>query len=851
MQAESIERDTNALVLRPHPFSVDHGVRRVSGGQTLEAMLLEATEGEPVALTVRVEIGGTEVPRALWSRVRPKAGTAIHVTRMPAGSGNGAKWIRTILMIVVMIVAWYAAPYVAAAFGVSTAVASAAIFMVGSLIVNALVPPPQPKMGGGGFGNADRLNQLTGSQNAVAPYGPIPLVIGECRIFPPHAAMPYSESLGQTSYQRLMFDLGHDYGGPLDPTVYLDVSDLRIGDTPIASYEGVEYEITKTPTLYKSDVNEVSVSAAMNDGASVTRTTAPNVDEISLDIVFPQGLFGMDKKGNLVRVTANINIEYRLVGSGTWITAPQPGAVAGGTGTRTVRLSWSSVALNFQVPTPDRKPFVASYAWGVAAGQYEVRVTRTGTSWGASEVNSRIGDATWSVLRSIRKSSPSKTGTVKLCMRIKASEQLNGPLQTLSCIVRQKIPVYNRGTATWSAPTGNLNTAWVLYWLMTSCPAFSTHVPTSRVDLTAFADFADFCTTNNFETRGVLDAKVTARALIDDILACSLGALTTRDGKYGVLFDSGTTTPVMVFTPLDSKNFTVSRIFTKLPHALRVRFRNPAADWQQDEIVVVDDGYSYRGVDARGVASAAPEPTEFETIELRMAADAHQAWRVARHHFAQAKFRPFTATFESDVANLACTRGDLIHVAHDVTEWGTGWGRVATLAGTALTLDERIELAAATSYSARIRKQDGSSVVIALTGVVAGETNSFTLASSPSGVNLGDVVVIGETTKETSPVLVTGIYPAQDLSARISTVPYDSRVGPYWASPPTTITSEVSGTAYMDPPPEPNIVVVLSNQSNSEPSDGGTTEPTVHIGVQGSSGYVMPPDHLNFRTRAL
>lgn len=825
----------NNLVIRPHPFSMDHGVRPVRAGQTIEQMLLEATEGEPIALTVRVEIGGYEVPRALWSKVRPKPGTAIHVTRMPAGSGGGKKLLRTILLIAVMVVAWYAAPYLTGASGIfagaNTTLVAAGIYMVGSLIVNALVPPPQLKLGGGGLGDAGRLNMLTGSQNQVAPYGPIPLVLGECRVFPPHAAMPYSESMGTISYQRLMFDLGHGD---------VEVSDIHIGDSLLSAYKGVEYEITRTPTLYTSDVNEVGVSAQLNDNDTVTRTTSPNVDEISLDIVFPQGLFGMDKKGQMVTATANITVEYRPVGGSTWTPVPGPGTVSGGVETRTSTFRFFGVGLPLQVSSPDRKPFIASYAWGVAQGQYEVRVTRGATNWGSAEANSRIGDAQWSVLRSIRKTNPSTTGTKKLCMRIKASEQLNGPLQTLSCLVRQKIPVYNRATQNWSAPQVNYNPAWVVYWLLTTCPAVGVRVPPERIDLNSFADFADFCTANGFETRGVLDTRVTARQLIDDILACALGSLSVRDGKYCIVFDTGSTLPVAVFTPLDTRNFSVQRVFTRIPHALRVRFKNPQANWQQDEVVVVDDGYSWRGKDARGNPSNAPEPTEFEVIELRMAANAFQAWRVARHHFAQAKFRPNVYSFETDIANIACTRGDLIHVAHDVTEWGTGWGRIKSLTGTTMVLDERVTLAA-TSYSARIRKADGSSVVAALTGTSAGETDTFTLASVPSGVAVGDVVVVGETTRETTPLIVTGIYPQADLGARITAVEYDARVSPYWANPPASIVSEISGTAYLEPPPEPQIIVVISDQRNDEPDDGGTTRPGAGVVIRPPSYPIRPP----------
>lgn len=141
----------NNLVLRPHPFSNEHGLVRVPVGQTVQQMLDALADGEPLAPTLRVEVGGYEVPAAMWSLTRPKAGTPIHVTVMPAGSGggesSGKKWIRTLLLIVVAVVAMWATGGGAAtasgwfAAGSASAYAlGAAISIIGGLSVPALTP---------------------------------------------------------------------------------------------------------------------------------------------------------------------------------------------------------------------------------------------------------------------------------------------------------------------------------------------------------------------------------------------------------------------------------------------------------------------------------------------------------------------------------------------------------------------------------------------------------------------------------------------------------------------------------------------------------------------------------------
>jgi hypothetical protein len=201
-------------------------------------------------------------------------------------------------------------------------------------------------------------------------------------------------------------------------------------------------------------------------------------------------------------------------------------------------------------------------------------------------------------------------------------------------------------------------------------------------------------------------------------------------------------------------------------------------------------------------------------------------------------------SWETDIANLGCSRGDCVDVAHDVPEWGAGTGRIVSLTaggpnGTAATLvlDQRIVTDASKSYSVQIRRSDLSSVVVAATPH-APESDTFYLGSMPSGVAPGDVAVVGETTRVTTRLLITGIKPASDLAATITAVRYDARVAPYWANPPASITSEVSGTAYREPPDPPTIVVIVSDQYHDTPNDVGTTTPEVTMRVERSSGYI-------------
>ncbi|CAN7331993.1 host specificity factor TipJ family phage tail protein [Pseudoxanthomonas sp. LjRoot143] len=810
------------LIARPHPFCQRPAIAQVRAGRTLRQILDEAMDGAPLPATLRVDVNGIEVPRAWWGRLKPKPGTQIHCTVMPAG-GGGNKILRAVLMVVIIVVAWYVAPLILAAMpglaaaGVTSAMIASGLTMLGTMALNALVPPPKPKMESS-QGAPERQFALTGTQNNANPYGVVPLVIGEMRFFPTHAAFPYTEEAGADKYLRMMLDLGHGD---------IDVSDIRIGETPIDSYEGVEYEVTRTPTLYTDDIYEDPVGATLNDGDVITRTTQPQADEIGVVIDF-QGLYGADKKGKIKQATAPITFEYRAMGSGTWLTSP----ITAGR-----RQNWNAG----NVKTSNRNPFTVAVWWPVPKGQYEVRISRGTTLWDGALEGQRTGDATVGALRTLKKTNPSTTGTTKLALRIKATDQLNGTVQTLNCVVRQRIPVWN-GTA-WVEEYSR-NPAWVMHWLVRHCPAVAIRASADMVDLPAIIAFADYCEARELECSSVVDASATLLDLVGDVLAAGMGARAFRDGKISVVFDDPDAIPVGMFTPANYVKFSGQRTFFEMAHGLRVKFVNPDAGYITDEIIVLDDGYSYRGLDARGNPSALPEATRFEQLDLKAARGAQAAWRAGRQQLGQARYRPAIYQMETDIEMIRHTRGDLVTVMDDVVEWGEGWGRIVAIdaAENRVRLDETSKELPAGSYYLQFRTSDGAMHSRACVPH-APVTDTFVCPDGlPAGLAYGDVAIVGSATRQARDLLVTGITPGDSLSAVIRLVDHAPALYDYVDNPPEAILSEATGLSYREPPAPPRITVVITNGLVSDPGDAGTTSPEGVVGIRGGSGYSrLPP----------
>ncbi|CAN0513965.1 unnamed protein product, partial [Discosporangium mesarthrocarpum] len=157
--------------------------------------------GLPV-VTLILGARSSDVPMLYWGAIRPKAGTRVEVSWRVEGPALGA-----ILGAVVSA----AAPAIAGSvFGLAAgtlgyALATAAITVVGSLIVNALVAPAPPASFGG---QTDTNYAITGTQNAHQPYGVFPMVLGRHRMFPPKTAQGFTEVVDGEIYFRGRYTFG-------------------------------------------------------------------------------------------------------------------------------------------------------------------------------------------------------------------------------------------------------------------------------------------------------------------------------------------------------------------------------------------------------------------------------------------------------------------------------------------------------------------------------------------------------------------------------------------------------------------------------------------------------------------
>lgn len=443
-----------------------------------------------------------------------------------------------------------------------------------------------------------------------------------------------------------------------------------------------------------------------------------------------------------------------------------------------------------------------------AEGQFKVRVTRVSTS-SESPTATAVDSLTWTEIGTRFDREPIKTDKrhVFLELRIKATDQLNGSVANLSGQVTSVLDYWN-GSSWQKKPTNN--PAWIFTDLLTGS-VNKKAIAKSRLDVPSIYEWAQFCdqvpsaypgvppfSNPRFMCDFILDYAPTLMSALNQVTSAAQASLNMVDGKYGVLIDKNRTTPVQIFTPRNSRDFSSSRSYNDKPHALRMKYIDPSIDWQLAESIVYDDGYDIETA------------TLIEDVQTFGVTNPEQAWRIGRYMLAVNRLRQESITITVDFENLVCTRGDYVQLTQDVMKVGGTPARVKSVSGNQIVVDEGLETVPGT-YGYVYRSVNGSIYSGTITTIDSSDT--FTL-SGPNIPAKGDLVVIGIVGSIVMDCMVKTITPGDDLTATITLV--EKAPGIYSAesgAPLGDYTPQISVVANSDafPPSEVVDLAVVAN----------------------------------------
>lgn len=769
-----------SLVYSPHPLLAGAD-RRIEyamfmPGESIAAFLERVgvqMSWRPLAL----HLNDKPIPREAWASTYPVSGDLIVLRALVhgGGGGGGKSPIKTILSIALMV----AAPGLGAAFGSAIGLTGTAfsvfgqaiswgsilggvIGIAGSLLINALLPPPSPKLAQAQQRNFDQPSptySLAGGSNRARPYEPLPIVIGRHRIFPDYGAKTYTEFEGEDQYLYQVFNFG------LSDVV---LSDFKIGTTPLANFQGVTTEESGANgalTLFPANVDTTGGGDLTAAAGWIQRTSSINCTALSIDIA---GQLYYTGDSGITQRDVTIEMEYRMVGAVPWL--PFVGAVSA------LTLSSSST-----------KPLRKTYRVTVAQGQYEVRVRRQS----ADETDARaVSSMAWSQLRSYQPDLADYTGQKRVAVKIKASGQLQGQIEQLSAIASAKCPVWN-GSAWVTGETSN--PAWWFLWFargktLNGQRIYGGNLPDARIDIEGIKSFGAFCASKSLTVNAVFDGVQTVAEGLNTIARTGRGFLSWATGKSGVIWDASNLPVVQVFgmNNIRRRSFSVKYVTEKLADEVIVNFVNPDLDWQQDFV--------------RAKVPGVVTPESFVTLDLFGCTDVGMAGREANMIAAEQLYHRRFITWESDFEGMTVRRGDVAALSHDLTQWGYS-GRLVAGTSTVLTLDRKVPFTVGQQHYVRVMFPNGYFTVMDVV-YQAGESDTITLtAALPTVDNLSNTLYTPNTDPNHPPwdyayafdpqatpgkkVKITGIQPLSESHVRITAVDEEPAYYAYESNPYT------------------------------------------------------------------
>ncbi|OZI63475.1 hypothetical protein CAL28_19890 [Bordetella genomosp. 11] len=767
-----------ALVSIPHPLVADD--RALCFAEFLPRETLRAYVERTGVVVARGPVAvwhnGHRVPDALWERLIPRRGDQVIIRARAEGGGGGNKVLRTVALVVVAVVAAYTGGAAAAAYGgtgtfagaTAGVAASAAVTIAGTLIVNALIPLPKPNTASTASGTDDSPSyQVQAARNTSRPWEPMLLVMGgPIKVVPDLGSNASTQYVGDDQYLSQIFHFG------LQPD--MAITSLKIGDTPIESFQGVQTQksgwdgaITLAPdnvdTIQGFDLNQY-------DGWN-TRTTPVNTNHFELE--FAAILFSLDTvTGVFNNREVVVQVEYRIVGGTTWnpfgnYTDPvyathywaygvyqTDSGENVSSGAQWVQISYGSLnpadhvngeqhkecttwgggdagdnyscqiyewrwlphpiqlGLPWQGIAPDpligyttsegirlsnnsNKPLRSTWTGDLPPGQYEIRIRKV-----TADINTNTDSNVISVtqIRAFQYTPTDYSNQARLAVRIRATSQLNGPIDELSGMCTPYCNAWNGSAWVYSQTR---NPAWWFLWFAlgkrdaAGNKLYGACIPEAQIDLESIKAWAAYCDATGWEFRYVLAQQMSAHDVLTMIARAGQASYTWQSGKLGVVWDAANLPVVAMVGPYNVRagTFEVSYVDATVDEIVG-NFSNQDRDWQADQVRVRVPG--------------APLLNNPQTFDFEGITDSRNVGKAVNLLAASQHFHRRRVTWEMDIEGYIATRGDVVQLSHDLTVWGYA-GRLTAGNRNNLWLDRKVPTSGAGAWLT-LRAPDGRMV---------------------------------------------------------------------------------------------------------------------------------------------
>lgn len=281
----------------------------------------------PGNLPVSVSLNGVVVPAEHLPLTYPHAGDQVVIVPTVHGGGGGKSILRVIVTIVFTIVGallgqFYLGPMLGAMMGTAAGSAAGAAIggaigsAVGGFIVNALLPPPKPKVpslsNDFDTSTAYSWNPQTTQQQGLV----VPRWYGTVRLYG-NVISSHLESDGSQQYMNVLISLGQ---GP-----FRRLYDFQINDQPATNFRGVEIHsrlgrLNQAPVPMFGDTKaEYPVAVKIVKNTPYTYVTVGELfTGLEVELTCPNGLWYANDQGGLSPWSVDVRVEIRKMGDAEW-----------------------------------------------------------------------------------------------------------------------------------------------------------------------------------------------------------------------------------------------------------------------------------------------------------------------------------------------------------------------------------------------------------------------------------------------------------------------------------------------------------------------------------------------------
>lgn len=187
-----------------------------------------------------------------------------------------------------------------------------------------------------------------------------------------------------------------------------------------------------------------------------------------------------------------------------------------------------------------------------------------------------------------------------------------------------------------------------------------------EIDFDSLKLWWQFCEDKDLSLSAVIDSKRNPLEVLYEIASCGRATVTYTNGKIGVVWEDAGQPVVAMFTPdnIIKDSFSITYLNQK------------TTDKIIGQYIDADQQYSSQTVEA--IVPGVTNPIEETTINLFGVTNQDQAQRAVNLLAARQLYQKRNVSFTTDAEGMMFSRGDVIVMSHDVSQWGYS-GRITDL----------------------------------------------------------------------------------------------------------------------------------------------------------------------------